>query len=183
MRIVAGELGSRRLVVPAGATRPTSDRLRESLFAALGDVGGDGCLDLFAGSGALGLEALSRGAASCDFCEVDPAALAALRTNVTALGLDGRARVRALDARRALRADARAGRRYDLLLIDPPYATLRDFLPALDRFCGRLAAPGARLVLESAAGAEPAIRGFVLASRRRAGAAELSIFTAAEEPS
>ena len=78
MRIVGGEFGSRRLTAPRGATRPTSDRARESLFATLGSVEGDACLDLFAGTGALGLEALSRGAASCVFCEIDPAARRAL---------------------------------------------------------------------------------------------------------
>ena len=183
MRIVAGAFRSRRLVAPPGAdTRPTSDRAREALFAMLGDVEGDRALDLFAGSGALGLEALSRGAAACTFVERDRAALQALRTNVAALGVGDRCTVRATDVRRALRADAAAGRQYDLLLIDPPYRMLRDVLPALDRLLGDLAPPGARLVLESAAADEPVVRGFQLDRRRRAGAAALSLFIRAEAP-
>jgi 16S rRNA (guanine966-N2)-methyltransferase len=183
MRIVAGEFRSRRLVAPAGAdTRPTSDRAREALFAMLGDVAGDRALDLFAGSGALGLEALSRGAAFCTFVERDRAALAALRANVAELGVGDRSTVRAGDVRRALRADAAAGRQYDLLLIDPPYRMLRDVLPALDRLLGDLAPPGARLALEAAAADEPVVRGFQLDRRRRAGAASLSLFIRAEAP-
>jgi 16S rRNA (guanine966-N2)-methyltransferase len=183
VRIVAGEFRSRRLVAPAGAdTRPTSDRAREALFAMLGDVKGDRALDCFAGSGALGLEALSRGAASCTFVERDRAALDALRANVAALGVGDRAGVRAGDVRRALRADAAAGRQYDLILIDPPYRMLLDVLPALDRLLGDIAAPGARLALESAAADEPAVRGFQLDRRRRAGAASLSLFHRPEGP-
>jgi 16S rRNA (guanine966-N2)-methyltransferase len=181
MRIVAGELRSRRLRAPRGGTRPSSDRLREALFAALGDVDGADVLDLFAGSGALGLEALSRGAAHATFCEVDPGALAALRANVEALDLAERATIRPLDARRALRADAGRGRRYDLLLVDPPYCALRHFQAALDRFCGRIAVPGALLAVESDATAEPRYAGFELLSRRRAGSSALSIFRRAQE--
>src|SRR4029078_7262177 len=122
MRIVAGAFRSRRVVAPRGAdTRPTSDRAREALFAMLGDVEGDRALDLFAGSGALGFEALSRAAASCTFVERDRAALEALRTNVAALGVGDRCTVRATDVRRALRADAAAGRQYHPLVIDPTY--------------------------------------------------------------
>ena len=140
MRIVAGTFRSRRLVAPAGqGTRPTSDRAREALFAMLGDIDGARVLDCFAGSGALGLEALSRGAATCAFVERDRAAVAALRANVAALDVADRCAVRAIDVRRALRADAAAGRQYDLFLIDPPYPMLVDVLPALDRHLGVLA--------------------------------------------
>src|SRR6185436_10638412 len=94
VRIVAGELGGRVLKAPAGhATRPTSERVREALFAILGDVEGLAVLDLFAGSGALGLEALSRGAARVVFVEGARAALVALRQNVEALDVKPRARV------------------------------------------------------------------------------------------
>src|SRR3954447_13889694 len=183
MRIVAGEFRSRRLVAPAGAdTRPTSDRAREALFAMLGDAAGDRALDCFAGSGTLGLEALSRGAASCTFVERDRAALDALRANVAALGVGDRASVRVGDVRRTLRADAAAGRQYDLILIDPPYRMLLEILPALDRLLGDIAAPGARLALESAAADEPVVRGFQLDRRRRAGAASLSLFHRPEAP-
>jgi 16S rRNA (guanine966-N2)-methyltransferase len=177
LRIVAGAFRSRRLVAPKGPTRPTSDRARESLFGALGDVGGAACLDLFAGSGALALEALSRGAASATLVEVDPAALAAIRANVDALGVRDRIRVLPRDARRVLRDEAREGRRYDLLLIDPPYDALYDVLPVLDRHLAAIAAPGARVVVEAAAGSEIPLDGFDLGSRRRVGAAELFIFS------
>ena len=183
MRIVAGEFRSRRLVAPAGVdTRPTSDRAREALFAMLADIEGARVLDCFAGSGALGLEALSRGAATCTFVERDRGAVAALRANVESLGVADRCTVRATDVRRSLRADAAAGRQYDLFLIDPPYRMLMDVLPALDRLLGDLAPAGARLALESAAGEEPVVRGFQLDRRRRAGAASLSLFTRTEEP-
>ena len=183
MRIVAGTFRSRRLVAPTGHdTRPTSDRAREALFAMLAEVGDARVLDCFAGSGALGLEALSRGAATCTFVERDRTALTALRANVAALDVANRCTVRAIDVRRLLRADAAAGRQYDLFLIDPPYPMLIDVLPALGRLLGQLASPGARLALESAANDEPLVRGFRLDRRRRAGAATLSLFTRAEDP-
>jgi len=182
MRIVAGELRSRRLRAPKGPTRPSSERLREALFGALGAVDGLAVLDAFAGSGALGLEALSRGAAQAVFWDVDRDAVAALRANVSALGVAGRCAVRLVDARRGLRADANAGRRYDLLLVDPPYSALPELQPVLDRYLGQIAAPGARLVVESAAGSEARFRGFDLLSQRRVGAGSLSILRLAQEP-
>ncbi len=128
-RIVAGQARGRRLVVPPSGTRPTSDRVREAMFstltAMLGDWGGAHVLDLYAGSGALGLEALSRGAASCLFVERDGRALDALRRNVAAVGLPG-ASVRGGDV-----AGVLAGlpeRRYDLALLDPPYRESPDRL-------------------------------------------------------
>ena len=183
MRIVAGEFRSRRLVCPRGdKTRPSSDRFRESVFASLADVHDARCLDLFAGTGALGLEALSRGAATCTFGEVDRAAVDAIRTNIATLGVEARTRLVVGDFRRLLRADAAAGTRYDLLLVDPPYRTLRDFHPALERSFAGLAAPGSRLVVESGAREEPAFDGFELVSRRRVGAATLSIMIRTEDP-
>jgi 16S rRNA (guanine966-N2)-methyltransferase len=139
MRVVAGEARGRRLVAPAGRdTRPTTDRVRESVFNALdslGAVAGATVLDLFAGSGALGIEALSRGAAHCTFVELDRAALAAIRANLSATGLGDRAAVTTGDARRVLASLALSGRRFHLALLDPPYATtdweqLLDQLPA-----------------------------------------------------
>jgi 16S rRNA (guanine966-N2)-methyltransferase len=121
-RIVAGAAGGRRLAVPPAGTRPTSDRVREALFSALvHDPGLDGAavLDLCAGSGALGLEALSRGAAHVLFVESDRRAAAVLRRNVAAVGLPG-AVVRAAGAAAVLAAPAE--RAYDVLLLDPPYA-------------------------------------------------------------
>src|SRR4051794_40017593 len=106
MRVIAGELGGRRIQAPGGrVTRPTGERVREALFAMLGDIAGAGVLDLFAGSGALGIEALSRGAAGAVFVERDAQALLALRANLHALGLSpGRASVRRADAMAALRS-------------------------------------------------------------------------------
>jgi len=176
MRIVAGELGGRRLRTPRGqAVRPTSDRARGALFQRLGDVEGLAVLDLFAGSGALGLEALSRGAASCLFIDDDPAAIACVRANVEALGVAERARVRRADFRRVLADEARDGRRYGLLLVDPPYTLLPRFLPALADLVGPVAAPGAVLVLEAPAGLDVDL-GREPRSTRTYGAAALHLF-------
>lgn len=120
-RIIAGVAGGRRLFVPPRGTRPTSDRVREALFSALEhDPGLDGAsvLDLCAGSGALGLEALSRGAAHAMFVESDRRAAAVLRRNVAELGLAG-ADVRAAPAATVLAAPA--DRAHDVVLADPPY--------------------------------------------------------------
>ena len=145
MRVVAGEFKGRRLHAPRGAgTRPTADRVREALFSMLGDVGGARVLDLYAGSGALGIEALSRGAASAVFVERDRGALDALRRNLDAVGAD--AEVRREDVLRFL---ARPEGTFDLVLCDPPYdgaprvaAPLTEALPAI-------AAEDARIVTES----------------------------------
>ncbi len=129
MRIVAGAWRGRVLKAPAGTdTRPTSDRVREATFdmlaARLGsDLGGEGAvtLDLFAGSGALGLEALSRGVRSAVFVEQDRRALATLRGNIETLGADARARVLAGDVFRVANANALPAGPFSLLLADPPY--------------------------------------------------------------
>ena len=111
-----------RLVAPRGSgTRPTSDMVREALFSMLHDVAGSRVAEYFAGSGALGLEALSRGAARADFCDTSQAAVTAIRQNVEKLGYGDRASVHRGDAVSRLAADARAARTYDLILIDPPY--------------------------------------------------------------
>ncbi len=121
MRIVAGEAGGRRLRAPAGsATRPTAGRVRESIFARFGPwLRGRHVLDLFAGSGALGIEALSRGAASATFVESARPALAALTANLRELGFEPRARVLARPVERAW--PALSGQTFDLALMDPPY--------------------------------------------------------------
>jgi 16S rRNA (guanine966-N2)-methyltransferase len=119
VRIVAGELGGRRLTAPPGsATRPTADRVREALFSILGDVAGARVLDLYAGSGALGIEALSRGAAAAVFVDSSQAAVAAIRRNLSELGLE--APVRRRDALDYL-AGAVGEDPYDLVFADPPY--------------------------------------------------------------
>jgi 16S rRNA (guanine966-N2)-methyltransferase len=150
MRIVAGERKGARLAAPRGRdTRPTSDRVRESLFSLLGDVTGARVLDPFAGSGALGLEALSRGAAHADLCDVDRAALAALRENAARLRYADRCTIRRQDARRRLAADRAAGITYDLVLLDPPYAMLPDLANLLARHLPGLLAADGRAALES----------------------------------
>ncbi|MEZ5165144.1 MAG: 16S rRNA (guanine(966)-N(2))-methyltransferase RsmD [Acidimicrobiales bacterium] len=122
MRVVAGSARGRRLVVPAGdRTRPTADRVRESIFNSLyslGAVEDAVVIDLFAGSGALGIEALSRGAARVTFVDTDRSAIAAVRTNLETLGFASVADVVASDGPRHLATQPP----YDLLLLDPPYA-------------------------------------------------------------
>jgi 16S rRNA (guanine966-N2)-methyltransferase len=159
MRIVAGERRGQRLAAPPGrATRPTSDRVRESLFAILADVGGARVLEPFAGTGALGFEALSRGAESVVFCELEAAALAVLRENAARLRYADRCTIRRQDGRRRLAADAAAGATYDLILLDPPYRVLPTLIPDLDRHLPALLAPEGRAVLESdARGDAPAL--------------------------
>ncbi len=121
IRVVSGEFGGRKLQVPEGmATRPTTDKVRQAVFNSLDSAGlidGATIADLFAGSGALGIEALSRGAASCVFVERDRAALKALRANIAALGLEDRTTVVTSD----VPAWLPAMRGIDLALIDPPY--------------------------------------------------------------
>jgi 16S rRNA (guanine966-N2)-methyltransferase len=120
MRVVAGRLGGRRLVAPPGrGTRPTSDRVREALFSVLGPLDGLRVLDLFAGSGALGIEALSRGAGRATFVERAVPALRALDANLAALAIE--AEVHRMDAHAFVRNASRAGETYDLVFLDPPY--------------------------------------------------------------
>lgn len=151
-RIVAGVAGGRRIVVPSRGTRPTSERVREALFSALeAVVGVDGArvLDLYAGSGALGLEALSRGATTAVFVESDRRAAELLRRNATSLGLTG-AVVHAVTVAAALATPP--AEPFDIVLADPPYAVGGEELRAmLDRLVenGWLA-PGAVVVLERA---------------------------------
>jgi len=147
-RIVAGTAGGRRLAVPPGGTRPTAERVREALFSAVGsamDLDGARVLDLYAGSGALGLEALSRGAGTATFIESDRGALDVLRRNVAALGLPG-AEVRPGKVRTVLALPPREP--YDLVLADPPYridgAELAEVLAALAGWTR----PGALVVIE-----------------------------------
>ena len=151
MRVVAGRLGGRRLRAPRGRdTRPTSDRVREALFSMLGPLEGARVLDLFAGSGALAIEALSRGAANAVIVERDGRAVDVIRGNLDALGLgEDDARVVHGPARAALRDASARGDAYDLVLLDPPY---RD-APALGRELSQalpaVLAPDARVVAES----------------------------------
>ena len=155
MRVIGGEFRSRRLSAPRGdETRPTSDRLRETLFNVLGQaVTGARFLDLYAGSGAVGIEALSRGAALCGFAERAPAALAALRANLNLLALGARARVESRTAAASLRRLAEAGESFDFVFLDPPYEALAEYTETLSTLGGdgkRMLRLGAVIVAEHA---------------------------------
>jgi len=180
MRVVAGRLGGRRLQAPPGeGTRPTSDRVREALFSALGPLDGERVLDLFAGSGALGIEALSRGAAHAVLVERDARAAGVIRANLEALGLGGDdAAVRRRDALRALRDASDAGETYDLVFIDPPYRLAARLGPDLAHALGPVLAPGARVVGESDRRAALELPGMTTTFERRYGDTLLRIHTA-----
>jgi 16S rRNA (guanine966-N2)-methyltransferase len=184
MRVIAGSLGGRRLVSPPGrATRPTSDRVREALFNVLGDLSGCVALDLYAGTGALGIEALSRGATRAVFVENGRPALAALRQNLEALGIEPLARVIAQPVARALSTLAPLGP-FDLVLLDPPYAALAEASRVLDALVadeGSLVTPSARVVLEHASrDAPPAPARLALVETRTYGDTALSFYALAE---
>ncbi len=148
MRVIAGRHGGRRLAAPRGrATRPTGDRVREALFSILGDLGGLRVLDLFAGSGALGIEALSRGAASAAFVDSSVASVRTVRANLTALGIEAETHRR--DALAFLREASAGSRQYDLVLLDPPYREADALSAALAAALSPVLAPGARVASES----------------------------------
>ncbi|WP_217912991.1 16S rRNA (guanine(966)-N(2))-methyltransferase RsmD [Miltoncostaea marina] len=156
MRIVAGAHRGRRIVAPRGAvTRPTADRVREAVFSIVGPVDGLDVLDLFAGSGALGLEALSRGAASATFVDSGRAALACIRRNVETLGVGDRARVVGRDWRAALAAERAAGRRYGLCLCDPPYSLTDRVVAGIGPALAPVMAASGTVVIEHPAALSP----------------------------
>jgi len=148
VRVVAGTLGGRELVAPPGReTRPTSDRVREALFSILADVCDDRVLDLFAGSGALAIEALSRGAAEAVLVDSSAAAVQAIRRNLAGLGIE--AEVRRQTAARFLEGARGGARQYDLVFIDPPYRRASSLGPQLTVALAPVLATGARVVTES----------------------------------
>lgn len=178
MRIIAGSRKGARIAAPKGLdTRPTGDRVREAVFNLLGPVDGAEVLDLYAGSGAMGLEALSRGAARATFVEADRAAAATILRNLDKLDI-GPATVVREDAARKLAADATGGRRYDLVLIDPPYAMLPRILPTLAAHLPAVVAPGGVVVVESDSRLEPELP-LPLRTSRRYGSARVTLFEAA----
>lgn len=175
MRIIAGEWRGRKLVTPAGMdTRPTSDRVRETLFSMLASRLGSfeqlRVADLYAGSGALGLEALSRGAAFACFVEQDPRAVAAIRANVEALGAGERSRILARSAR-ALPAE----QPFDIVFADPPYeagsgsAALRHILES------KWAGSGAWISIETQRGDQLDPQGCTIEAERGVGRARLTL--------
>jgi len=158
-RIIAGEAGGRRLAVPPGeAVRPTSDRVKESVFSALGPgrLVGARVLDLYAGSGALGLEALSRGAAEALLVDRDKAAAGAIRTNIDTLGFDGRAVLRQAPVATLL-TDPPPGEPFQLVMLDPPYDTPASDVEEVLRLLveGEWVTPDATVVVERSAGSSP----------------------------
>jgi 16S rRNA (guanine966-N2)-methyltransferase len=147
VRVVAGELRGRKLTAPAGdATRPTADRVREALFSILGDITGLRVLDLYAGSGALGIEALSRGAAAAIFVDSSQAAVTAIRRNLSELGLE--APVQRREALAYLAAAA-GGDPYDLVFADPPYDSALRLGPDLAERLPPILSEDAVIVTES----------------------------------
>lgn len=172
MRVVAGSARGRRLVAPRGSdVRPTSERVREAVFNALGSLGvldGASVLDLFAGSGALGIEALSRGAATATFVDADPRALDSVRTNLAATALGEGATVVTADARQWVSAAARRlGVRFDIALLDPPYS-----FTAWDELLAAL--PADLAVVESDRAVEPG-EGWAVVRRKPYGTTVVTI--------
>ena len=175
MRIIAGSRKGHTIVAPRGTTtRPTGDRVREAAFNLIGPVDGAAVLDLYAGSGAMGLEALSRGAERAVFVESDREAVAAIKRNLEKLRLTGAVVVQQ-PVVTALGAEATAGRQYDLVLIDPPYAEWAELEPSLARYVPAVLAPDGLVVLESSGRDEPTLP-LTQRTSRRYGSARLTLF-------
>jgi 16S rRNA (guanine(966)-N(2))-methyltransferase RsmD len=177
VRIIAGSRKGARIFAPKGRdTRPTSDRVREAAFNLIGPVDGARVLDLYAGSGAMGLEALSRGASRVTFVDADREAVRAIERNLDKLRLAGAEVVREDAARRAA-ADAAAGRRYDLVLIDPPYRMLETALASLAPSIASILEPDGIVVVESEARETPELP-LAMRTSRRYGSTRLTVFEA-----
>jgi 16S rRNA (guanine966-N2)-methyltransferase len=171
MRIIAGEHRGSRIFAPTGEeTRPTSDRVREAAFNLIGPVDGAAVLDLFAGSGAMGLEALSRGAASVTFVESDRDAYRTIDRNVEKLRVTG-ATVLQRDVFQVLAAERRT---YDLILCDPPYGFDED--ARIAPYLARVLAPDGVVVYETTSRREPALDGLRVRTSRTYGSARLTLF-------
>ena len=154
MRIIAGTHRGHTIQAPKGVdTRPTSDRVRENVFNLVGPVDGASVLDLFAGSGAYGLEALSRGAARTVFVELDRDAVRTIERNLDKLRLKGT--VLRQDAITTLATEAGTGKKYDLVLVDPPYGMYLDLQPQLARYLPSVLADDGVLIVETGVRVEP----------------------------
>ena len=176
MRVIAGTRKGHTLIAPRGTdTRPTSDRVRENIFNLVGPVDGADVLDLFAGSGALGLEALSRGAAAATFVESDRDACRTIERNLEKLRLTG-AEVACRDALSFLAAERR---RFDLILVDPPYDVVESVAVRLATYLPAVLAENGLVVLESSSRIDPELPSLALRTSRRYGAARVSLFEAA----
>ncbi len=177
MRVIAGELRGRPLTAPRGrATRPTADRVREALFSILGlAVEGARVLDLFAGSGAMAIEALSRGALEATLVDSSNAAIAAIRSNLYKLGIE--AEVHRQDATAFLQRASSGARQYDLVFLDPPYRDASAFGSELSSALRPVLASGARVVAESDARAPLELEQLTLLDERRYGDTMIRIYT------
>ncbi|HEY7255805.1 MAG TPA: RsmD family RNA methyltransferase [Solirubrobacterales bacterium] len=176
MRVIAGELGGRTLVAPRGwRVRPSSDRVREAIFSALGDVSGAVVLDLYCGTGALAIEALSRGAERAVLVDRDTRPALG---NVERLGLGERVALERADAGRWLAGrDERGGaERFDLVLVDAPYRLADRVGQEIDTHLPRLLVPGGRVVVESGARRPLRLTSLEQVRRRRYGAADVAFY-------
>jgi 16S rRNA (guanine966-N2)-methyltransferase len=175
MRIIAGSRKGARIFAPKGLdTRPTGDRVREAAFNLIGPVDDADVLDLYAGSGAMGLEALSRGAASAVFVEADREACRTIQRNLTKLRLAG-AQVVCRDALTALAQEAAAGRRYDLVLLDPPYRMYSSLQDRIALYLPPVLAQDGLAVVETHAKEEPELP-LEKRTSRKYGSARLTLF-------
>ncbi|MGH3133313.1 MAG: 16S rRNA (guanine(966)-N(2))-methyltransferase RsmD [Gaiellaceae bacterium] len=176
MRIVAGSRKGHRIDAPKGVvTRPTGDRVREAAFGLVGPLDGASVLDVFAGSGAMGLEALSRGASGCVFVERERDACRVIERNLEKLRLTG-AVVLCQDAGRALREERARRHRYDLVLVDAPYEDWERYEARLGELLPELLADDGLVVVETAARFEPRLP-LALAITRRYGSARITVFS------
>jgi 16S rRNA (guanine966-N2)-methyltransferase len=181
LRIIAGEKRGAKIFAPKGHdTRPTGDRVREAAFNLIGPVDGASVLDLFAGTGAYGLEALSRGAASVVFAEADAAAVTAIRQNLEKLGLTG-ATVLIRDAIQVLAEEAGAGRRYDLVLLDPPYRMYSSLQNRISTYLPTVLAEDGFAVVETHVKEEPDLP-LEKRTSRKYGSARLTLFELPRRP-
>ncbi len=182
IRIIAGAFKSRTLKAPRGhTTRPTAGRAREALFSILGELSGLRVLDLYAGSGALGIEALSRGAAHVVFVESDHRALGCIRENLDALDAAANASVLADRVERLKLPELLSLGPFDLVLSDPPWARVEQAAIAVSRLVPTLG-HSARLVFEHPAGCSPSISGLHKADERSWGDTGMSLWAVPEEP-
>jgi 16S rRNA (guanine(966)-N(2))-methyltransferase RsmD len=176
VRIVAGSRKGHRIAAPRGVvTRPTGDRVRESAFALIGPVEGARVLDLFAGSGAMGLEALSRGASRCVFVERERDACRVISQNLEKLRLTS-AVVVCSDVVDALREERARGRRFELVLVDAPYGDWERYAGPLGELIPDVLADDGLVVVETAARVEPELP-LDLVTTRRYGSARITVFS------
>lgn len=181
LRVTGGSLSGRRFRAPGGEVRPTSDRVREALFGRLGSLEGARVLDLYAGSGALGIEAISRGAVEATFVEREARTLVVLRANLEALGIDPIASVAPGDVPAVVRRLGRAKERFDLVLVDPPYASEEPTRAFEALVSAAVLSPGAMLVLErDKRDPSPQVEGLAAVDERRYGDTVVARFVAGQ---